>query len=136
SSEEQLEETEVEDDAEQEMVSGDQEFIQEVQELDIRPFQTQDINDIISDVYLDGNEVSIDNNETDLVIHVTEEEVMLYLINVYDTDGDLVGYLMDDSVNLVDLEPGENRISFSTYYCPEFTDAEDCVWQNFDVPEG
>src|SRR5699024_9120623 len=111
--------------------SEGEELIQEVQ-----TFQAQAIDDIISDVYLDGNEVSIDNNETDLVIHVTEEDVMLHLINIYDTDGDLVGYLMDDSVNLTSLDLGVNRIPFSTNYCPSFADPIDCVWHNFDLPEG
>src|SRR5699024_6960170 len=83
SSEEQSESTEVENNLAK-VDSEGEELIQKVQ-----TFQAQAIDDIISDVYLDGNEVSIDNNETDLVIHVTEEDVMLHLINIYDTDGDL-----------------------------------------------
>src|SRR5699024_12107845 len=82
-----------------------------------------------------GNEVS-QGGETDLVINVTEEDVSLHLINVYDAEGDLAGYLMDDSVNIKDLKPGENRISFTTKYCPSFADPSDCVWHNFDLPEG
>src|SRR5699024_9102288 len=57
-------------------------------------------------------------------------------INVYDLDDDLSGYLRDSSVNNNRLDAGENRLSFSTNYCPSFATPNDCVFNQFDLPDG
>jgi len=103
--------------------------------------EIDDIGDLVTNAYLDGNVVSANNSTTNLVLDVVEES-MLHLINVYDIvdpyryENGLAGYLRDDNVNLVDLEPGVNSLSFSTNYCPSFADATDCVYHNFDLPDG
>lgn len=78
-----------------------------------------DISDIVIDAYLDGNVVSNENNMTNLVLNVTDAVRILHT-NVFDEDGDLVGFLWDESVRGADLTQGVNTINFSTNYCPSF----------------
>src|SRR5699024_2543990 len=88
---------------------------------------------IVNEAYLTDN--AIGNINTNLVLNVSHNATLTH-INVYDRDDDLSGYLRDSSVNNNRLDAGQNRLSCSTNYCPSFATPNDCVFNQFDLPDG